>query len=154
MNIDFNSWHPNQVHYENFRCRKLLGDEDFKKVKMPKNLLFEAQKWTCWQWSTIYRHSVDQKTYRACLWWWGRIQNLTKIIFECHDVIDAMMPWCHDAMMHHWCRPRWERRRKLNTSESLFELRPKWVKCSIGRSVRIGRCLFLFVCFYQFLWRD
>ena len=79
MNIDFNSWHPNQVHYENFRCRKLLGDEDFKKVKMPKHLLFQAQKWAYWQWSTIYRHSVDQKTYRACLWWWGRKKHAHNI---------------------------------------------------------------------------
>ena len=42
MTVGFNSWHPNQVHYENFRCRKLLGDEDFKKVKMPKHLLFQS----------------------------------------------------------------------------------------------------------------
>ena len=28
------------------------------------------------------------------------------------------------------------------------------MKCSIGRSVRIGRCLFLFVCFYQLVWRE
>ena len=132
MNIGFNSWHPNQVHYENFRCRKLLGDEDFKKVKMPKHLLFQAQKWAYWQWSTIYRHSVDQKTYRACLWWWGR--KHAHNIFELH--------------------PRWERRRKLNMSESWFELRPRWAKCLIGRSVRIGRCLFLFVCFYQIVWRE
>ena len=146
MNIDFNSWHPNQVHYENFRCRKLLGDEDFKKVKMPKKSSLSIPEMNILTMINYIQAQCGSKDI-------SRVSLMVRKNSEpdknhiwvpwCHRCYNAMMPWCHVAMMHHWCHPRWERRKKLNTSESWFELRPRWVKCSIGRSVRIGR-LFVF----------
>ena len=38
---------PYKVHYENFRCRKLLGDDDFKKVNNISHLLNHSTSWVC-----------------------------------------------------------------------------------------------------------